>query len=135
MLVHEIHDVAPAAECADRVAAPQRLAIGHEVGDDTVIFLGAAIGEPKASDDLIEDQQQPGCVAELANTFEKSRLRRGAMLQRLHDDARKLMPTRPDDRLGAGQIVIGGDEQLGVDRSRTGARMLRLWEGQISARK
>ena len=50
------HQLRRAADCGQRVAAADRLAVDDEICNNTVALLSATPGETKASDHLIEDQ-------------------------------------------------------------------------------
>src|SRR3989449_7443426 len=60
------------------------LAVGGEIGDDSVLLLGAAVGEPEAGDDLVEDQRDPVASRERAEPLEKSPLGRDRKSTRLN---------------------------------------------------
>ena len=51
------HDVAPPRHRGEREAAADDLAEGDHVRHHAVVFLGAAVGEAEAGDDLVEDQR------------------------------------------------------------------------------
>ena len=72
ILAHEVHDLGAATENADRIAAAERLAVGHKIGDDAVIFLGAAIGEAKTGDHLVEDERDIMCAREFPQPLEEA---------------------------------------------------------------
>ena len=57
------HDRRPAAECADRQAAADDLAVTGQVRGHAEALLRAAACDPEPGDDLVEDQQRPGPIA------------------------------------------------------------------------
>ena len=66
------HQILAAADHADRQATREALAVGHHVGADAEIFLGAAGGEPEADEDLVEDQDDAALGADLPQLFSHS---------------------------------------------------------------
>src|SRR6185295_16802435 len=77
------HEIGPARDGGERIAARERLAVGGEVGRDAVELLGAAVGEAEARDDLVEDQDDLLAPRDLAKLSEKAGLRRNGALERL----------------------------------------------------
>ena len=74
-----LHDVAAAAEHADRHAAADDLAERREVGPDAVELLRAALRDAEAGHDLVEDQHRAVPRAFLAQRLEETRHRRDAV--------------------------------------------------------
>ncbi len=66
-----LHDVAPAAERADRHPAADHLAEGREVRRDAVEPLCAARADPKAGHHLVEDQHRAVLRAERAQRLQE----------------------------------------------------------------
>ncbi len=64
------HQILAAADHADRQAARKALAVGHHVGADAEIFLGAAGGETEADEDFVEDQHDAALSADLAQRLQ-----------------------------------------------------------------
>ena len=64
------HQILAAADHADRKAAGEALAVGHHVGANAEIFLGAAGGEPEADEHLVEDQDDAALGADLAQLLQ-----------------------------------------------------------------
>ncbi len=64
------HQILAAAHHADRQAAGEALAVGHHVGLDAEIFLGAAGGEAEADEHLVEDQDDAALGADLAQLLQ-----------------------------------------------------------------
>ena len=59
---------------ADGGAAGQRLGQGHDVRGDAEMLMGKQLAGPSHADlDLVEDQQQPVPVAELAHLWQDNR--------------------------------------------------------------
>ena len=73
------HDVAPAAECADRHAAADDLAERREVRLDAVALLCAAERDAEAGHHLVEDQHGAVLRALLAQRLEETGHRRDAV--------------------------------------------------------
>ena len=70
VLAEPFHQVIAAANRADRQAAAEGLAVGHEVGPHAEIFLGAAGCEAEADKDLIEDQYDAALGADRAELLQ-----------------------------------------------------------------
>mmetsp|Transcript_7468 Transcript_7468/g.18103 ORF Transcript_7468/g.18103 Transcript_7468/m.18103 type:complete len:525 (+) Transcript_7468:23-1597(+) len=66
-----LHDLLLAAIGADGEPPPDDLAHGGDVRGDAKVLLGAAVGDPEARHDLVEDEDGPVVVAELAEALEK----------------------------------------------------------------
>ena len=64
------HQLLAAADHADGKAAGEALAVGHHVGANAKIFLGAAGGEAEADEDFIEDQDDAAFGADLAQLLQ-----------------------------------------------------------------
>ena len=80
------HDVGAARDGRQREAAGQRLAEDGQVGDDAVVLLGAAVGEPEAGHHLVEDEEGAQAIGELTEAGEEPGLRPDGPLERLDDD-------------------------------------------------
>ena len=90
--VVEIHDVAPAAEGADRQAAADDLPERREIGPDPEPLLGAAPRGPER-DHLVEDQYNIMSLGDLAQTRQEPvdrRYQAGITHHRIHDQAGQL---------------------------------------------
>src|SRR5262249_34521976 len=61
------HQLATAAEHAGRQTTPQRLAVSHHVGLNAEVFLGAAVGETKAGEDFVEDEDDVSVAADVTD--------------------------------------------------------------------
>ena len=57
--VEAAHEFPPAADHAHGESAGDRLAVSHHVGAHAEVFLRSARGEPKADEDLVEDERMP----------------------------------------------------------------------------
>ena len=68
----EFHDFPLAAKGPDRQTAADDLAERGQVGSNAVQFLGAAVGHPESGHDLIENEDDPFPVAEVAQPFEET---------------------------------------------------------------
>ena len=79
--VEDAHDVGPAAERRERIAAADDLAERRQVGPDPEPLLGAARRDPER-DDLVEDQERPGPIREIAQELEEPGFRRRARRRR-----------------------------------------------------
>ena len=89
-----LHDVATAAEGADRHAAADDLAERGEIGPHAVELLSAAERDAKSGHDLVEDQHRAGAIAFAAQGFQETRSRRNAVHvagNRLDDHAGDLL--------------------------------------------
>ena len=64
------HQVLAAADHADGQSAGEALAVGHHVGANAEIFLGAAGGEAEADEHLVEDQDDAALGADLAQLLQ-----------------------------------------------------------------
>ena len=64
IVAEALHILVRAAHDADRQAAAHRLAVGHEIGLDAEIFLGAAQREAETDEDLVEDQHDAAVAAD-----------------------------------------------------------------------
>ena len=56
IVAEPLHQLAAAADDADRQPAAERLAVGDEIGAHAEILLRAAWGETEADEHLVEDQ-------------------------------------------------------------------------------
>src|SRR5262249_56632819 len=88
-LVEMGHDVGAPGNRGQREAAANGLAKRAYIGGDTIVGLGAAIGEAKARHHLIEDEDEAVLLAQLAQAFKKARLGRDQALKRLAEYARE----------------------------------------------
>src|SRR5262249_1519636 len=66
VLAVALHQVLATANDADRQAATQGLAVGHEVGAYPEIFLCATSGEPEAQEYFTKNQHDAALAADLA---------------------------------------------------------------------
>ena len=85
-----LHDVAAAAECADRHAAADDLAQGGEIRTHAIQGLRPAQMHAKAGHDLVENQQRAAAIALASQGLQKIRRREHAVhvaRHRLDDDA------------------------------------------------
>ena len=124
-----LHDVAPAADGADRQAAADDLAERREVGRDVVLRLRAAGVEPEPGDHLVEDQQRADPVALGPQALEEPGLR--------GDDAH-VGGDRLDDHGGdvvveRGHLVVRHDERLGDRAGRHAGRAGQAERGDAAA--
>ena len=86
--VEAIHDLGPAAERRERIAAADDLAERRQVRPDAEHALGPVRSDPEG-DDLVEDQDRPdpiGVVAEEAQERRVGRADAAGALNRLDDD-------------------------------------------------
>ena len=116
--VGQVHHVAAPAEHRDRVAAGDAFAHRRQIGDHSVIFLGAAQSEAKSGDHLVEDQRDPVPVGEIAESLEKTRRRGKGALHGFDNDPSQLIGVCFDYFCGGFQIVPGADQDLLLDRAR-----------------
>src|SRR5215472_10286751 len=98
------HDLLASHHRGEGKAAADDLAEGSEVWHDSVVLLGAAVGEPEARHDLVEDQALEG----------------------LHDDGGQALVMGGENGLRLRQVVEGSDEYLVADRVGN-ARGVRGW--------
>ena len=63
-----------AAHDADGKTAAHRLAVGHDIGLDAEIFLGAARRQAEADEDLVEDQHDAALAADRAELLQPGRV-------------------------------------------------------------
>ncbi len=112
LFADERHDVFPPPVHPDGVPAAQCLAVRHEVGHDTIVFLGPAVGESEAGDHLVEDEQHAVASGDLAQAGQKPVHRRQAAVQRLYDHGRQLVGVRGDEPLGSLQVVVGRNQHV-----------------------
>jgi hypothetical protein len=114
---HRLHDLAPTAESADGQTAADDFAQTRQIGKDAVPLLGAAPGDPEASDDLVEDEDRAVVAAEPAQTFEEAGARwydAHVASHRLDDHTGDFLAALGKQRLERGDIVVLG--QNGVSR-------------------
>ena len=130
-----LHDIAPAAKCADGHAAADDLAERAQVRAHAVQRLRAAQRDAKARHDFVEYQQRTAAVALAPQRLQKIRCRRNAVHvagHRLDDDAGDLRADLTEYALDLiGVVVVEGHgvagERLGharrgghAERQRTG---------------
>jgi hypothetical protein len=72
---HELHEVPAAAEGGQRQASPYDLPQDRYVGLKAEHFLGASQANPEAGDDFVADKKSPVFPAQIADPFQKPRLR------------------------------------------------------------
>ncbi len=65
IVAEPLHVARLAADDTDRQAAAKRLAVGHQIGGDAKIFLGAPIRDAKSDEDLVKDQRDRALCADL----------------------------------------------------------------------
>jgi hypothetical protein len=63
-----MHDVFAADHRGQREAAADDLAVGGQIRRDAVVLLRAAVGEPEAGDDLVEDERDPVALGDRAQS-------------------------------------------------------------------
>ena len=106
------HDLLAPGDRREREAAADDLAQGAQIRHDTVIFLGAAIGEAEPRHDLVEDQRHPILGGDLAQFLEKAGRRRDDALKRLDDDAGELVPVLLDQAFDDLRVVERRDDHV-----------------------
>src|SRR5262249_52283604 len=79
--IEVLHDVGAAGDSGERKAAAYDLAQTAEVGRYAVVFLGAAIGEAEAGDDLVEDQRNAVLGGDRAQGLQEAGLGRNQALE------------------------------------------------------
>ena len=114
--VEGTHQLLGGADRGERETSADDLTDARDVGNNTVVLLGASVGEAKASDDLIEDEQDAVASSDLAQPGKEARLGRNEPLERFDDDGGELLGVRRDDPLDGGQVVVRSDEHLGLER-------------------
>ena len=110
-----LHDVAPAAERADRHAAADDFAERRQVGLDAVQRLRAAERDAKARHHFVEDQHAAVLVAHRAQRFEKSGHGQHAIHvagDRLDDDAGDLAADVGEQLLHLRDVVVRERERV-----------------------
>ncbi len=114
--VEELHDLLPPPERAEWKAAPDQLAEAAQVGPDTEVLLGAAVGHPEAHD-LIEHQQDPESPGSVPQGAKKSGIHRdhaGRSLHRLDQECGDLAGAALE-HLHRGAAVVGRKQhQVGL---------------------
>ena len=116
-----LHDIAPAAECADRHAAADDFAECGQVRAHAVQRLRAAQRNAKARHDFVEYQQRTAPVALAPQCLQKIRRRRNAIHvagHRLDDDAGDLRADLTEHPLDLIDVVVV--ERHGVAGERLG---------------
>jgi len=129
-----LHDVAPAAERADRHAAADDLSECGQVGANVVQGLGAAAGDAKSGHDFIENQQRAGTIAFLAQSLEEARSGQHAVHvagDRLHDHAGDLLADLAECFAHLVRIVVSERDRVLRERLRH-TRRGRHAEGQCA---
>ncbi len=115
------HDLPAAAERRQRQPAADDLPEDRQVGPDAVALLGAAAGDAKAGDHLVEHEQRARDVAERAQRLQEAGLRRDAAHvagHRLDEDRREVLAVALDRRCRKIDVVVVDDDGVGDDRSR-----------------
>jgi hypothetical protein len=113
------HQLAAAAEAAQRGAAADRLGEALEVGGDAVDLLGAAVGDGGAGLDLVPDEDDAVAAAAVADRLQVAGLGvddADVHHHRLHDhpgDLAGVGRKQPVQRLG---VVVGDDQGQVGDR-------------------
>src|SRR5262245_49367587 len=121
------HQVRRAAEGADRKPAADDLPEHRQLGVDPEPLLRAAAGDPEAGDHLVEDEQRPRGVAQLAQGLEEPGRRRDDAHvpgDRLDDHAREALAVALEGTGGGDNIVVRRDDRVrgGAGRHARGRR-------------
>ena len=126
------HDLASAAERAERQAAADHLAERRQVRPDAVMRLGAAERDAKSGHHLIEYEQRAMARAVLAQRFEKARRRQNEVHvagHRLDDHGGDLRSLARERRVERFEIVVA--QHQGMRRGFLGyAGRARVAEGE-----
>ncbi|GBD16040.1 hypothetical protein HRbin26_00935 [bacterium HR26] len=121
------HDLGLAGDGRQGIPTADRLPVRGQVRHDPVALLGAAVGQPEAGDDLVEDQEHAVLLGQPAQLLEKARRRDERALQRLADHGSQLVRVLLDEPLGQFQVVPPGDQHrlgdLGRDAVGIGDRL------------
>src|SRR5215468_829411 len=120
------HDFLASHHRGEGKAAADDLAEGGEVWHDSVVLLGAAVGEPEARHDLVEDQRHAEASRELTHAGKEGAVGHDQALEGLHDDGGQALVMRGENGLRLSQVVEGSDEYLVADRVGN-ARGVRDW--------
>ena len=125
--VEPIHHRARAAERAKAHAAADIFAERRHVGGDAVRLLQPARREARGHH-LVEDQHRAGLArqrAQIGEEFARRRDAAAAAEHRLDQDRREVAPVRLDQRAGAGDVVIVGEQEVErrVDRAALAAEI------------
>lgn len=122
MFVDRLHEVSGVAGVgAEREAAGEGFAVGGEIGDDSVEFLGPAEGETEPGDHFVEDEDDPVFAGEFAESLEEAGSRGEAAVDRFDDNRGEFVGVGGDDGRGGGEVVERGDEYVVFDPGRAGA--------------
>ena len=113
-----LHQVGGGADRGEREAAAHDLAHAGDVRHHAVVLLGAAVGQPEAGDDLVEDQQDAVAPRDLAETLEESGLGRDQPLEGLDDHRGQLVGMGGHDAFDRREVIVGRDQHLGFQRVR-----------------
>ena len=101
------HQFLAAADHADGEAAGEALAVGHHVGANAEIFLGAAGGEAEADEDFVEDQHDAALGADLAQLLQPFGV--GRAIERA-------LARTVDERGIAGRVGVGVQRLQRIDQ-------------------
>ena len=116
------HDLGTPAERGERQPAADDLAQDGQIGADAEPLLRAAAADPEAGDDLVEDEQRAGGVAERAQRLQEARLGRDdahVPRDRLDEDRRETLAVALDRRgRGRSTSLYGRDDRVRRDAGR-----------------
>ena len=90
---HLLHQLPAAAVGANRHTAADNFAIGHKIGTDTIVLLGAAGCQTEAGNDLVKNEKRAAFVTQLSQALQKAGLGRNnahVCGNRLHNHRRHL---------------------------------------------
>ena len=127
-----LHDVGASTEGRQRQPAAHDLPEHGQVGRDAVELLRAAAGDAEAGDDLVEDEQRTGRVAERAQDLEEAWVGRDDSHvpgDGLDDDRRQPLAVALDRGSGSVDVVVGGHDRV-AGGARGHARCGREAEGR-----
>jgi hypothetical protein len=91
--------------------------------NDAVVFLGAAVREAKAGDDLVEDERHVVAARGRPQPGQEARRRDDRALVGLDEHRRQLIVMGGDQRLGGRQVVVGRDQHLALEGVRHAGRV------------
>ena len=122
-----LHDVAPTSIGADGKPAAEHLPQAGEIRRHAVQFLGAAPGQPKSGDHLVEDQQRPLVSREPAQSLQETGLGwhdAHVPRHRFNDDRRDLSGPLSQRHLDVRQRIEASHQRVlrGARRDTRGCR-------------
>ena len=117
------HDILAPGNRRKGKAAADDLSERAQVGNDAVGFLRAAIGEPEAGDNLVEDQHDAVAGGGLAKRLKKTGGGRDQPLQRFDDDAGDVVGMFGHQVGGEFGVIEGRDENVIADAARDAGRV------------